>query len=167
MAPLSKASAAQILDVKLKYLANEVKQLTHADGVDGYGIDLDDAARRMNIADPIDLATPIEQATYLVIARWYALVRFAALLATRVDTESFAVEGDRETIFTNVLALIRQAVEEAAVYGYVLQTRDDGQIGVGLTPVDPTGGNQAWERTFFGTDYLSGFPPGYPVWDWS
>lgn len=167
MAALTLASAAQVLDAKLKYLANEVRQLTHADDVDGYGIDLNDALRRMNVADIALITEPLQQAAYLVIARWYALVRFASLLATRVDTESFAVEGDRDTIFQNVVVLIRQAVDEAATYGYVLQTRDEGQIGIGLQPVDPTGGNQAWERTFFGTDYLAPLPPGYPVWDWS
>jgi hypothetical protein len=166
MPVLSKASAAQVLDVKLKHLANEIRQLTHAEDVNGYGIDLDDASRRMGISDPIDLPVGVQQSAYLVIARWYALVRFASLLATRVDTESFSVEGDRETIFQNVIVLIRQAVDEAAVYGYVLQTRDQAQIGIGLTPVDPTGADQTWERTYFGVDYLAELPPGYPVWTW-
>lgn len=167
MPVLTKVNAAQVLDVKLKHLANEIRQVTHAEGVDGYGIDLDDASRRMGISDPSELPVGVQQSAYLVIARWYALVRFASLLATRVDTESFSVEGDRETIFQNVIVLIRQAVDEAAVYGYVLQTRDQAQIGIGLQPVDPTGGNQTWERTYFGVDYLGELPPGYPVWQWS
>lgn len=161
---LSKSSAAQILDAKLKRLANEVKQVAHDDSADGYGPDLDDALRRMALSDISAVNTPTLEAAYLVIARWYALVRLASLLATRVDTESIAVEGDRDTIFDHVVLLIRQAVDEAAVYGYVLQTRDDGQIGSGLTPVDPTGGTQSWERTFFGTDYLWPTPSDYPVW---
>lgn len=166
MAPLTKVNAAQVLDVKLKYLANEVKQLTHDETIDGYGLDLDDAVRRMNLGDISEVTSPLMQSAYLVIARWYALVRLASLLATRVDTQSFAVEGDRETVFNHVVILTRQAVDEAATYGYVLQTRDDGQLGSALTPVDPTGGNQSWERTYFGSDYLSPIPPGYIAWEW-
>lgn len=162
MATITRPQAASVLNAKLSRLAAEVKQTAIDDSPAGYGIDLDDALRRMQKEAEALLTTTVEVAAYLVIARYYALVRFASLLATRVDTQSFSVEGDREQIFTNVLALIKQAVEEAAVYGYVLQTRDDGQIGSGNTPPDQSGSQAAYERTFWPTDFLTPAPPGYP-----
>lgn len=160
---ITRPQAAASLDAKLKRLAAEVKQADNTDAATGYGPDIDDALNRMAKDDINALTMTIEVAAFLVVARFYALTRFAALLATRVDTESFAVEGDRETIFNNVMALRKQAAHEAATYGYILETNDDSWVGSANQPVDSTGVDRTWERTYFGTEYLSAVPPWYPA----
>lgn len=108
----------------------------------------------MSKSDISELILFNEIVALLVIARYYALNRFASLLSTRVDTEAFAVEGDRETIFDNIKDLISIASREALAYGYVLQVTNLSQTGDANAPVDQTGSQTTWGRDAWPTDWM-------------
>lgn len=99
-----------------------------------------------------------EISAFLVLARYYSLVRFSTLISTRVDTEGYAVEGDRDTIFDNVMELRKAAVKEAASYGYILETDDEAHIGSGNQPVDQDAQTPTWKRGVLPTDYMEAWP---------
>lgn len=105
-----------------------------------------------------------EIAAFLIIARYYGLVRLGSLLATKVDTEGYAVDGDRETIFDNVMDLKAAANKEALAYGYVLEVSDLDQTGDANLPIDQTEGVSAWSRDRIPTDYLAVYPYYAPDW---
>lgn len=110
----------------------------------------------MAVGSVDDLSTPAQLAAFLILARYYALVRFQSLLATRVDTEGYAVDGDRQTIFDNIAQLRKHASREAALYGYVVEA-EDSQVGMGDGPVE-----SAWARGFLATGYLGDPPYHHP-----
>lgn len=141
------------LESRLKSLRNEAKIPLADDSANGYGPDIDDALRRMSTDDISTLTTFNETNAFLVIARYYALSRIATLVATRVDTEGYAIEGDRETIFDHIERLIEQAKNEALAYGYVLEVDDISQTGDANQEVDQSGNAGTWRRDALSTDW--------------
>jgi hypothetical protein len=119
----------------------------------GYGPDIDEALARMSTDNISELTTWNKINAFHVIARYYALSRFATLLSTRVDTEAYAIEGDRETIFDNIQALIDAANKEAMAYGYVLQVTSGSQIGDANQDVDQTGEGSTWKLDALQTNW--------------
>ncbi len=104
-------------------LANEVGQTSVADETEGWKPDLDQADSRMG-GGGFRLA-------YYALCEYFALERFHTLISTRVDTEAFAIEGDRETIFANVERLRKRMAAIVAGYGYPVDMTDldTGDIG--------------------------------------
>lgn len=112
------------LNAKLTPLANEVNQGALNDTDAGWKADLDAAEARLGGGGP--------RLAYYALAEFYALDRLASLLATRVDTEAYSVEGDREQIFDNAQRLRAQAAQTAMGYGYPV---DPNRAQPGLTGV--------------------------------
>jgi len=139
-----------------------VRQPAADDTAAGYGPDIDEALARMSTDDIIELDTWNEVNAFNVIARYYALSRFATLLATRVDGENYAIEGDREQIFQNIKDLMTLANKEALAYGYVLAVTDDSQTGDANQDVDQSGDAGMWQVDALSTNWMVVQP--YNTW---
>lgn len=109
-------------------------------------------------ADSVDdLTTNKQIAAFLILSRYYALSRFAELLGYRVDTEAFAVEGDRESVFGNIMGLLKKASQEAAAYGYVVEANVISLIGSANETVDQEDAS-AWQRSVWDTGWIGPVP---------
>lgn len=128
IATADRDKAVDRLNDKLTTLAQEVNQAAFDDTATGWKADLDAAEARLGGGGP--------RLAYYALAEYYALDRLASLLATRVDTEGYAVEGDRERIFDNARQLRAHAAGQAAGYGYPVDLEDyrADWVGVLLTP---------------------------------
>jgi len=117
----------------------------------------------MAVEDTTVLTTFPQIMAFFTLCKFYALERIAALIATRVDTEGYAQEGDRNTIFDHVVALRNAAAKECALYGYLVEATDDSQIGAGNQPppTEEDGVTTAWSRKVMPTDYTEVYP--YPL----
>lgn len=142
---MTRVQLAARLESRLKSLRNEVRQAVADDSADGYGPDIDEALTRMATDDIATLTSYPQVSVLPIIARYFALNRFATLLATRVDTEGYAIEGDRSTIFDHIEKLIKAANDEALAYGYVLQVDDISQAGDANQEVDQSGNGGTWQ----------------------
>jgi hypothetical protein len=137
--PISQADrdqAAAYLAIKLIQLAYEARQTVFDASPQGFGPDLDAAEMRMGGGGP--------RLAYYALAEYYALLRIGERIATRVDTQGHAVDGDRQTIFDNVLDLLARQATVIAGYGYPVDMTgiDESLIGstvAGLNPGDVVG----------------------------
>lgn len=118
----TRAQAAAHLQTQFATLATEIGQATTGEAATGYGPDIDQALRKLGVAEADLAAATVADADvgpYLALAEYYALRRFAGRLATKVDLpNTFAREGDRRTVFDNVRALLKLAKETVEDYGY-------------------------------------------------
>lgn len=113
----------------------------------------------MDNEDVDELTLSKEVAAFLIIARYYGLSRLAALISTRVDSEAFAAEGDRETLFDNIMDLQKAAAREALAYGFVLEATSLSQTGSANQDTDQAAGNSSWARGFLETGFLRDAEP--------
>lgn len=149
MATLTEAAA--YLDSQFKFLAQEVNQPLHDEQPDGYGRDMELAANKMSKTSTDVPGLDVEQYNiFLMLAEYFALRRFARLLATRVDTGSYAVEGDREEIFKNVLRLLQEVEAHLLQLGFNLGV---GVAGSAAAAIPGTHG--AWQLLQLDLNYLT------------
>lgn len=123
-----RAMAAEHLNSQYKTLAAEVGQESLSDNGAGWKQDLDQAEGRMGGGG--------HRMAYHALARYYALSRFAGLLASRVDTNAYAMEGDRAAIFEHVGELRESEAASCAGYGYPVTVEDatSGTVGWMVLP---------------------------------
>lgn len=116
----TRAQVVIYLTNRLQHIAAEVNQATLDDTATGWGPDIDLATAR--------IGSGTNGLAFYVLSEYFALARFAALLATRVDTEGYAVEGNRERIFDNVVALRDMVASQCAMYGYSVVSDAAGSV---------------------------------------
>lgn len=123
--------AIAYLNSRFSTLVSEVGQSSIIDIAAGWSPDLDNATLRMGGGGA--------RIAFYALSEYYALERFATLLTTRVDTEGYAIEGDRETVFDNVIKLLRKQAAVVANYGYPVDMTYVDNNDIGLS--SPFGGD--------------------------
>ena len=116
----TRAEVATYLTNRLQHIAAEVNQTTLDDTATGWAGDIDLATARIGAGE--------NALAFYALAEYYALARFASLLATRVDTEGYAVEGNRQSVFANVVALRDMVANQCAMYGYPVVSDAVGSV---------------------------------------
>lgn len=116
----ARAEVTTYLTNRLSHIAAEVNQDTYTDSPMGWGPDIDLATVRIGGGS--------NALAFYALSEYYALARCAALLATRVDTAGYAVEGNRERVFANVVALRDMVAAQCAMYGYPVISGAAGSV---------------------------------------
>lgn len=118
---VSRTDAAAYLDSQYDRLAREILQQQNDDSAAGYGPDIDQALRGLSVAEAdLDSGEIADGSVllYFALCDWYALNRFARKLATKVNIDSFAVEGDRPTVFQAVMDMLAEVGKTLDGFGY-------------------------------------------------
>jgi hypothetical protein len=108
------------LNSRLTNLGNEINQGDFTDAVTGWKLDIDFAEQRIGDGT-FALA-------FYALAEYYALDRITSALATRVDTEAYVEEGDRQTVYDRAAALRNHAARKCGMYGYPVVSNEIGLV---------------------------------------
>jgi hypothetical protein len=140
---MTRTQAAAYLESQYSNLRKEILQALTDASATGYGPDIDQALRKLDVVEA-DLATAtVEDAdvrVFLALCDYYCLRRMARRAATKVDLpDTFAREGSgRESISRNVRELLKEAKATLDSMGISLGDDDAWQmIRLNLDFVEP------------------------------